>query len=86
MLVRSRTGSGKTLAFLLPLQQLLIEQKRDELLAVILEPTRELAIQVAAQIKRFSNLRHVVAFGGGSKAYENSKHSLIHRPHGCGHR
>lgn len=43
-------------------------------MAVILEPTRELAIQVADQIDKFSNLRCCVFFGGGSKkAGHNSK-------------
>ena len=49
---RSKTGSGKTLAFLLPLEALLINQDGDKywdknpIQAIILEPTRELAIQV----------------------------------------
>lgn len=50
LIVKSRTGSGKTLAFLMPLQELLEKQgndNKDKLLAIILEPTRELAMQVA---------------------------------------
>ena len=77
LIVKSKTGSGKTLAFLLPLQELLRKQdaeRQDKLLAVILEPTRELAVQVAEQIKKFSRLRCVLAFGGGTtKAGHNSK-------------
>lgn len=52
LIVKSKTGSGKTLAFLLPLQELILGQERDSqsnkraVQAVILEPTRELAIQV----------------------------------------
>lgn len=46
---RSRTGSGKTLSFLLPLEELIKRDSetevRDNLVkAIILEPTRELAI------------------------------------------
>jgi superfamily II DNA/RNA helicase len=42
--------------------------------AIILEPTRELAIQVAEQINKFSNLKSVLVFGGGDKkANDNSK-------------
>ncbi len=47
---RSRTGTGKTLAFLLPLEQLIMhnaEHQGKGIQAIILEPTRELAIQVA---------------------------------------
>ena len=66
------------MAFLLPLQELLSKQgaeRQDKLLAVILEPTRELAVQVADQIKKFSRLRCVLAYGGGStKAFHNSKY------------
>ena len=78
LIVKSKTGSGKTLAFLLPLQELLAKQnaeKQEKLLAIIMEPTRELAVQVADQIKKFSNLRCVLTYGGSSqKARDNSKY------------
>jgi len=41
-------------------------EQQNQLLAVILEPTRELAIQVADQINKFSRLRTVLTFGGGN--------------------
>lgn len=41
-----------------------------------MEPTRELAIQVADQIKKFSKLRCVLTYGGGyQKSRDNSKYS-----------
>jgi len=49
-LLRSRTGTGKTLAFLLPLEELIKKNaeadptKNNGIQAIILEPTRELAI------------------------------------------
>jgi superfamily II DNA/RNA helicase len=44
--------------------------------AIILEPTRELAIQVKAQIDKFSSLSSVLVYGGDSvKASHNSKNS-----------
>lgn len=50
LVVKSKTGTGKTLSFLLPLEYLLKfdgAQKDDrKIRAVILEPTRELAMQV----------------------------------------
>ena len=48
LIVKSKTGSGKTLAFLLPLEELITRDSETEpsnnIKAVILEPTRELAI------------------------------------------
>jgi ATP-dependent RNA helicase DDX31/DBP7 len=50
-LVRSPTGSGKTLAYLAPMVHCLSEQqprinRADGTYAVVLVPTRELAVQV----------------------------------------
>lgn len=51
LLGQSKTGSGKTLAFALPILQHL--QLRDKgVQALILCPTRELALQVAAEIRK----------------------------------
>ncbi len=46
MLVQARTGSGKTGAFLLPILEL-INARQDQTQALVLVPTRELAVQVA---------------------------------------
>ncbi|MDY6770414.1 MAG: DEAD/DEAH box helicase [Candidatus Nanohaloarchaea archaeon] len=65
VLVESETGSGKTLGFSLPL----IEQlSGDRTQALILTPTRELAKQVAREIKRFSgdSIDVVTIYGGVS--------------------
>src|SRR5215471_14134051 len=44
----AQTGTGKTLAFVLPLlQQLVSEPRRPGVRALILSPTRELAVQIA---------------------------------------
>ena len=66
---RSQTGSGKTLAFLLPLEELILRDEEaniqtNKIKAVILEPTRELAVQVKQQIDKFSSLRSEVIYGG----------------------
>lgn len=45
----AQTGSGKTGAFSLPILQALME-KPQELFALVLSPTRELAIQIAEQV------------------------------------
>jgi len=49
----SYTGSGKTLSYLLPLFHKIDSSKR-EMQALVLAPTHELAIQIAAQVKLLS--------------------------------
>lgn len=48
----AETGTGKTMAFLLPLIQKTIENPKQQTL--ILTPTRELALQVEAEFKKFA--------------------------------
>src|SRR5262249_5917995 len=49
VLVQSRTGSGKTAAFGIPFAQGLIDGDKKEVQALVLAPTRELALQVAQE-------------------------------------
>jgi ATP-dependent RNA helicase RhlE len=61
----AQTGTGKTAAFSLPLLQR--SPARHPVRALVLLPTRELADQVAQQIKQYAvhtNLRSAVVFGG----------------------
>ena len=70
----AQTGTGKTAAFALPLlQRLLVHENvsvspaRHPVRALVLLPTRELADQVAQQIKlyaKYTQLRSAVVFGG----------------------
>ena len=70
----AQTGTGKTAAFSLPLLQRLLKHEnasaspaRHPVRALVLLPTRELADQVAQQIKlyaQYTNLRSAVVFGG----------------------
>src|SRR5437016_13695288 len=55
------TGTGKTLAFALPILELL-EGKRGTR-ALILAPTRELALQIGPAVERFGHGRHVASGG-----------------------
>ncbi|HZV70331.1 MAG TPA: DEAD/DEAH box helicase [Saprospiraceae bacterium] len=72
----AQTGTGKTAAFAIPLLQLLHQEQlanpqgRRPIRALILTPTRELAIQIEESFKAYGrnlNLRHLVVFGGVSQ-------------------
>ena len=64
----AQTGTGKTAAFGLPLLQLIDPSNRG-IQALILSPTRELCVQVAADLERYSQFAHqykVAAIYGGA--------------------
>lgn len=66
MMVQSRTGSGKTGAYILPIMQK-IDLKRNVAQAMVLVPTRELALQVSREAQMLlagSELRVAVVYGG----------------------
>jgi ATP-dependent RNA helicase DeaD len=65
VLGQAKTGSGKTAAFGLPMLQLL--NPEDAISALVLVPTRELAVQVAEEIKDLSHVANigVLAVYGG---------------------
>ncbi|KAH3660548.1 hypothetical protein OGAPHI_007134 [Ogataea philodendri] len=66
----ARTGSGKTAAFLLPLiEKLKTHVAKIGVRAIILSPSRELAMQTSKQFKEFSrgsDLRSLLLIGGDS--------------------
>src|SRR5213592_2776152 len=65
ILGQARTGTGKTAAFAIPILQR--AQKGLATQAIILVPTRELAVQVEAEIKRwgeFTPIRTLAVYGG----------------------
>jgi ATP-dependent RNA helicase DeaD len=67
MVVRSKSGTGKTGAFLIPTIQML--EVKDILGAVVVVPTRELAIQVFGMVQKLtvnSKIRGVLVYGGTS--------------------
>ena len=66
MMVQSRTGSGKTGAYILPIIQKINTQK-NVAQALVLVPTRELALQVsreAEMLTQETNIRTAVVYGG----------------------
>jgi ATP-dependent RNA helicase RhlE len=70
----AQTGTGKTAAFSLPLLQRMLKHEnastspaRHPVRALVLLPTRELAVQVAEQVAlyaKYTQLRSMVVFGG----------------------
>ena len=79
MIGQAQTGTGKTAAFALPILSKLPKRQKN-IFALILEPTRELALQVAESFSRFAHFidgfRVAPIYGGAS--YENQIRSLRH--------
>ncbi|MBQ9205259.1 MAG: DEAD/DEAH box helicase [Treponema sp.] len=68
IIAKARTGTGKTAAFGLPIVQR-IHEESDHVRALILEPTRELAIQTCNELQTFTAgkfPRTTVLYGGAS--------------------
>jgi len=70
VLAQARTGTGKTAAFVIPIFELLGRQqahKRSSPHALVLVPTRELAVQVREEAVKLSHGRkvHIIALYGG---------------------
>src|SRR5512134_1011513 len=68
LVVQSRTGTGKTAAFGIPIVEK-IDAQRGSVQAVVLAPTRELALQVAAEVADLGRDRGVKiesVYGGDS--------------------
>ena len=66
----AQTGTGKTAAFLLPILNKLLEEehKDSEVHALIMVPTRELAVQISSHLDGltyFSSLSSIAVYGGG---------------------
>ncbi|XP_016941482.2 ATP-dependent RNA helicase vasa [Drosophila suzukii] len=74
----AQTGSGKTAAFLLPILTKLLDDPQDVEIgkpqAVIVSPTRELAIQIFSEARKFgydSYLKISIVYGGTSFKHQN---------------
>jgi len=74
VIASAQTGTGKTAAFALPILQLLFNEqdtlkKGKKIRALVISPTRELAVQIQENFKtygKYTNLRSCVVFGGTS--------------------
>ncbi len=77
-IILSPTGTGKTLAFLLPLLETL-DPNIDEVQALILVPTRELAIQIEQVVRNMGTGYKVNAVYGG-RPMSKDKIEIKHSP------
>lgn len=70
LLATAQTGTGKTLAFLLPVAERLLTERSAGIHALVLVPTRELAIQVQQQYEQLRGKKlhaAALAIGGSSE-------------------
>ena len=82
VLASAQTGTGKTAAFALPIIHNLAKERRgNKIKALIVTPTRELAIQIGENFTDFSKyttIRNTVIFGGVKQGTQTNK--LAKRP------
>ncbi|MCQ6562049.1 DEAD/DEAH box helicase [Paenibacillus mendelii] len=85
---QAQTGTGKTLAFLLPMLEKL-DPEKNRLQGLILTPTRELALQITAELKRWlasrSEFKVLAVYGGQDveaqmRKLENGVHFAVATP------
>ena len=87
LIAQSQTGTGKTLAFLLPILEK-IEAGKPHMQALIITPTRELALQISNEAKKLSDKLgiNVLSIYGGQdvdrqiKKLKGSIHMVIGTP------
>lgn len=88
----AQTGSGKTAAFILPILHRIMEDNIGDTIGkpqcVIMAPTRELAIQIFEEARKFSNrswVKIAIAYGGTSSRHQSENiakgcHVLVATP------
>lgn len=81
MVVQAQTGTGKTLAFLLPILEA-IKPQASAVQALVIAPTRELAIQITKVAEKLAPLKgvRVLSIYGG-QAIERQEKKLERDPH-----
>ena len=87
IIAQAQTGTGKTLAFLLPILEK-IDTNNKNVQALIVTPTRELAIQITAEAKKLSEIKEIYTlsvYGGQDvedqiRKLNNGVHLVIGTP------
>ncbi|MGC4377210.1 DEAD/DEAH box helicase [Fictibacillus sp. Mic-4] len=87
-IAKAQTGTGKTIAFVLPLLET-IHPEKNEIQALIITPTRELAIQLTSEVKKMivhaADIKVLAVYGGQDviaqmKKLEGTVHIVIGTP------
>lgn len=81
ILIQAETGSGKTAAFLIPIIQS-VDPRSNDTQALIIAPTREIALQIheeAQQISTYTGVHSIAVVGGLDR--QKQENALKHRPH-----
>lgn len=81
IIASAQTGTGKTAAFLLPIVNRLIASRHDDQInALVIVPTRELAIQIAQNMEGlsyFTPISSIAVYGGGDgSTFSTEKQAL----------
>jgi superfamily II DNA/RNA helicase len=82
IIASAQTGTGKTAAFLLPLINQLIKHKHsNHISAMIIVPTRELAVQISQHMEGlsyFTDVSSIAVYGGGDGgSFVDEKRALM---------
>ncbi|MGA3120947.1 MAG: DEAD/DEAH box helicase [Polyangiaceae bacterium] len=88
LVVQARTGTGKTAAFGLPIVDRVVRPATKAVQALVLCPTRELALQVSREVEQlgqFRGIKVVPVYGGASitkqiEAIESGGHIVVGTP------
>jgi ATP-dependent RNA helicase RhlE len=81
IIASAQTGTGKTAAFLLPIiNGLMASRIEDQVNALVIVPTRELAVQIAQNLEGlsyFTPISSIAVYGGGDgSSFSNEKQAL----------
>lgn len=84
VIASAQTGTGKTAAFLLPIIHRIMEgatdHEEDQIKALVIVPTRELAVQIDQQMEGlsyFTNISSIAVYGGGDgSSFTREKQAL----------
>ncbi|TCN01512.1 ATP-dependent RNA helicase DeaD [Paenibacillus sp. BK033] len=87
VIAQAQTGTGKTIAFTLPILQR-IDVDKEQVQALILTPTRELAIQITSELKKLAaavGAKVLAAYGGQDvdaqiRKLNNAPHIVVATP------
>ncbi len=83
IIASAQTGTGKTAAFLLPIVNLLLHSRAEDTVnALVIVPTRELAVQIAQNMEGlsyFTPISSIAVYGGGDGSNFSTEKQALSR-------